>query len=158
MVDALWLTPEKVRLVHLICTSYQRAFGRPLFACDSFEDDSRSFSQEVFAMQQPLLAHDKNNDPLLNYVNSSALLLWHRRWDEMVGMPSRISAPANQLKERRFLLNQASINTSFKTYGGIRVDSLGREFYIRNIYIWTVWDENEIPCGQAATFSSWWFL
>ncbi len=158
MIDAPWLTPEKVRLVNLIFISYQEAFGSSLLACNCSEGNNRTLSQEVFAMRMPLLAHDRSRDPLVTYVNASALLLWHCRWDEMVGMPSRKTAPADQLEERTALLKRASVNSSLIGYRGIRIDSLGREFYIKNARIWTIRTKDGISCGQAATFPSWWFL
>ena len=158
MVDAPWLTTEKLRLVHLILNSYQKAFGTPLLVCNYFNCPSRTVNQEVFAMRKPLLSHDLTRDPCLTYVNASALLLWHCRWDEMVGIPSRITAPTNQRQQRSAVLNRASNKTSLSGYSGIRVDSLGRRFYIKNAQIWTIWNEIGLPYGQAATFSSWEFL
>ncbi len=159
MVDvAPWLTIEKVRLVNLIFDSYQQAFGRPLLAFQSSESYRRTLSQEIFAMRMPLLAHDTSSDPLIMYANSSALLLWHCCWDEMVGIPSRVTVPAHCFAERSAALTRAATKTSLTGYTGIRVDSLGREFYIKNARIWTIWSDIGISCGQAATFPSWWFL
>ena len=40
----------------------------------------------------------------------------------------------------------------------IRINQSGRKFKISNIRIWTLWDEDENPIGQAAAFSNWCYL
>ncbi len=158
MNESLWLTAEKIRLVSEILISYQEAFGKPLLACQNTANPSRTMSQEVFAMKTPLLAHDLSTDPLLIYANVEALQLWKRSWSEMIGLPSRLTAPEDQLKERDFHLNWALKDHSSQVYGGVRVNSEGRKFFIKNLRIWTIWNEHHISSGQAATFASSWLL
>jgi hypothetical protein len=43
-------------------------------------------------------------------------------------------------------------------YQGIRIDSQGRRFMIRNARLWTLKTPTGEPCGQAAAFSDWWWL
>jgi hypothetical protein len=43
-------------------------------------------------------------------------------------------------------------------YGGIRIDSCGRRFRIEGARLWTLRNAEGCPCGQAATFASWWWL
>ena len=51
--------------------------------------------------------------------------------------------------------NQAMKKDAITGYQGIRIDSHGRKFLITNARIWTIWNEQDIPYGQAATFSKW---
>ena len=123
MVNPPWLTLEKVRLVSCILTSYERAYGIPLLACQAYEDLSLSRAQEVFSMQIPLLAHDIRLDPLITYVNAKGLYLWARTWSEMVGMPSKITASEDDYQERLKALNHAKYLESIQGYTAIRVDA-----------------------------------
>jgi hypothetical protein len=43
-------------------------------------------------------------------------------------------------------------------YGGIRVDRDGRRFRIEGARLWTLRDGQGRACGQAASFSNWWWL
>ncbi len=102
------------------------------------------------------MAHDNSSDPCLNYANSAALQLWNRRWDDMIGMPSRLTTPQEEQKQRKAALAQASKRHAIKNYQGIRINSQGELFIIKNARIWTLFDEKNHPCGQAATFDCWW--
>ena len=56
------------------------------------------------------------------------------------------------------MLFQSQIHDAMRGYGGVRIDQQGQLFMIRNARIWTLWDEEGRRCGQAAAFSSWWWL
>ena len=103
-------------------------------------------------------AHGIGTDPLLVYSNAAALQLWGRRWADMVGMPSRLTAPDDVRSERREALQKALSEAVTRNYGGMRIDRHGRRFMIRNARIWTLWDEEQRSCGQAACFSDWWWI
>ena len=105
-----------------------------------------------------MIAHDGSNDPLITYANSSALELWVRKWDQMIGMPSRLTAPIEERKTRAFVLESALRQGPVVGYSGIRMDSLGRRFFIHNATIWTIRNQNGVACGQAASFSNWSFI
>lgn len=105
-----------------------------------------------------MLAHNTRQDPTLIYANAAALKLWCRRWSQMVGMPSRLTAPEQERRERAQALGSAQQQDAVRGYQGIRVDSQGRQFVINNARIWTVWDEQGERCGQAASFSNWWWI
>ena len=105
-----------------------------------------------------VLAHNNAGDPALNYATTTAREPWKRPWNEMVGRPSRLPAAPSERRERAASLNQALARDAINTYNGIRVDQCGRQFMIRNSRIWRLWDEEGRRCGQAAAFSSWWWL
>ena len=102
-----------------------------------------------------VLAHDSSNDPRLIYANATALRLWQRPWPEMIGMPSRYTAEEGARRERASALEQAQRQDAFEGYQGIRISGNGRRFMINNARIWTLWDEENRSCGQAAAFSNW---
>ena len=103
-----------------------------------------------------MLAHSTGNDPSLSYANAAALQLWETRWDELIGIPSRLTAPDSERAERSSALGQAKRLDAVQNYRGIRISCQGRRFMINNAKIWTLWDADERVCGQAACFSDWW--
>jgi hypothetical protein len=50
------------------------------------------------------LAHNKFEpgvtDPTFTYANKAALELWEATWDELIGLPSRLSAPESEREVR----------------------------------------------------------
>jgi PAS domain-containing protein len=118
----------------------------------------RLAAQDVFAADQAVLAHDGGEDPLLIYVNAAALRLWRWRWEEMVGMPSRLTAEPSERQAREDALASARRREAMGGYGGIRVDRDGRRFRIEGARLWTLRDGQGRDCGQAASFSNWWWL
>lgn len=148
---AHWQTEETLCLVSRLFLSHQRAFERPLLDC-------RDQDKELFSCDMAVLAHDNSSDPLLIYANATALRLWERSWDEMIGMPSRYTAEEGERQQRTSALQQAKQQDAFEGYSGVRVSRTGQRFRISNARIWTLWDEKGCKCGQAAAFSSWHWL
>jgi hypothetical protein len=56
------------------------------------------------------------------------------------------------------MLLQALEQHAIEGYSGVRISRSGRRFQIRNARLWTLWDTDGQPCGQAAAFSDWWWL
>ena len=144
-------TPENQKLVIRLLLSHQRAFGRPLLTCTDQ-------AQELFSSEMAVLAHDNSEDPRLIYANATALRLWERSWDTMIGMPSRYTAEEGAREQRASALQRAEKQDAFEGYSGVRVSRTGQRFMINNAKIWTLWDENGRSCGQAAAFSDWCLL
>ena len=153
-----WLNLKTRRIVNLLLRSYLIGFNQSLIKCPSLDDSYRLISQTLFAVANPVIAHSAQKNPCLIYANAAALRLWCRRWHQMVGMPSALTATSNEQQSRQLILSQAMQKGAIKGYQGVRIDSQGREFRINNVRLWTIWDENERVIGQAATFSSWWHL
>ena len=105
-----------------------------------------------------MLAHGTEQDPKLSYANAAALQLWETRWNELVGMPSRLTAPNSERGERSTALGQAKRLVAIQNYRSILISRKGRRFMINKARIWTLWDAEERVCGQAACFSDWWWL
>ena len=157
MNEAPWLTGEKRGLVTLLLSSYQRAFGCPLMACERSRQSTRLACQELFACGFPVLSHGTGSDPVITYGNAAALQLWGLRWEQLVGMPSRLTAPEEERRERQTALIEAQTKEAIRGYSGTRISHGGRRFQIRDARIWTLWDEENRRCGQAACFCDWWW-
>ena len=152
-VEASWLSPQLLGLTALLLESHQRLFQRPLIRSQSI----RLAAQELFVLDQVVLCHDGSEDPRFLYANRAALQLFSRNWEQMVGMPSRLSASANQRLSRREQLELARRQDKLENYSGVRVNSQGRRFQIRGARIWSLIDQERHYSGQAACFSQWWW-
>jgi hypothetical protein len=144
--------------VSWIVRSHRAAFGIPLLAGATAEDNPRLTAQEVFAADRVVLAHDGGTDPQLIYANAVALRLWARTWGEMIGLPSRLTAEPTERRDRAEALDRARRQEALTGYGGIRVDSAGGRFRIAGARLWTLRDGRGEARGQAASFSDWWRL
>ena len=151
--EAPWLSPQLLGLTALLLESHQRLFQRPLVCSTGI----RLAAQELFVLDQVVLCHDGSEDPRVLYANRAALQLFSRNWKQMVGMPSRLSASANQRLSRREQLELARRQDKLENYSGVRVNSQGRRFQIRGARIWSLIDQERHYSGQAACFSQWWW-
>jgi hypothetical protein len=153
-----WLQPPVLDRVVWILEGHQRAFGQPLLAGLAADLGPRQRAQELFTAPRVVLAHDGGDDPRLIYANRAALALWRRRWDGMVGLPSRLTAAPEQRADRALALARALDQEALRGYTGIRVDRQGRPFRIEATRLWTLRDSLGMARGQAASFASWWWL
>jgi hypothetical protein len=153
-------------VAHCLVDSHVRALGKPLIATPAGRHRDRNLrllAQELFATGTVVLAHDgapldQGEGPRLIYANRAALRLWRRDWAAMVGLPSSRTAEPEQRASRQQALASAQLQQAITNYSGIRIDSAGRRFAIAAARIWTLRDTGGQPCGQAAAFSSWWWL
>ena len=150
----MWLTPAKQQLAACILRSHERAFGRPLLP----GSDNAQAAQNRVSADTVVLAHNGSADPCLIYANAAALQLWERRWAEMIGMPSRLTAEPQERADRARMLASALQQHASEGYSGVRISQSGRRFRIHNARLWTLWGPGDQPCGQAAAFSDWWWL
>jgi hypothetical protein len=141
-----------------VLEGHHRAFGQPLLAGLAADLSPRQRAQELFTAPRVVLAHDGGDDPRLIYANRAALALWRRRWDEMLGLPSRLTAAPDQRADRARALARALDQEALRGYSGIRVDRQGRQFRIEAARLWTLRDSAGMARGQAASFASWWWL
>ena len=155
MNSSPWLSAEPLKIANLLLTSYEKTYNEPLLpCCDKFLSNIDK-GKKLFSFKNPVIAHNKAIDPCLTYANSTALLLWSRHWYDMIGLPSRLTAPEEKQKERKEILDLASKNNSIRSYQGIRINSKGELFAIKNVSIWTIRDNTNNIYGQAATFNEW---
>ena len=153
-----WLGANQQALVAKLLQSHQQAFQRPLIASARQQPSQRQGCQELFACGFPVLAHDGGPEPKLTYANAAALGLWEAPWDDLVGLPSRLTAPIAEQAERSLALSKAKREDAIEGYSGVRISRQGRRFMIQNARIWTLWDQHQQACGQAASFSNWWWI
>lgn len=142
------------RFAALLLDSYRRLVGvelcPPVWASDS--GAARWLYEEA---PFGLLAHDASDDPLFVYANLTAQRCFEYGWDEFVGLPSRLSAEPAAQEDRDALLHQVAVHHHVTGYQGIRVSKSGRRFWIRDVTMWELIDDDNTFHGQAAVFHSW---
>lgn len=102
-----------------------------------------------------VLAHDTAEDPRFIYANRSAQALFEYSWDEIVTLPSRLSAEAPNREERQRLLNAVARDGFATGYSGLRISKSGRRFLIEDGLLWELRDAHGVLRGTAATFDRW---
>lgn len=131
----------------LLTGSFLRLVGRPLIPEPDYGPDWL-YVQAPFAV----LAHDTSADPRFVYANRAAQRAFGYDWQEVVGMPSRLSAEAPERAERQRLLDAVARDGFVSGYAGIRVAKDGRRFLVTEGIVWQLIDECGTVRGQAATF------
>jgi hypothetical protein len=140
--------------VELLIQSYQRLLNRCIF--DNI--DVQDLGRQAFAADFALLSHNTDDDPLFNYANKTALELFELNWDELIVMPSRLSAEPMNQQARERLLADVTRKGFIDDYAGVRISKTGKRFNIQNAVVWNVIDEQGIYQGQAACFKEWFYL
>lgn len=139
---------SRIQQAQRLITSFQHWTGKPLIETP----------EALFEAPFVVVSHGTEPDPIFNYANQQALDLWEMDWDTFTQLPSRYSAEPISQEERSRLLAQAKAQGYISDYRGVRISSTGKRFWIEDVILWTVLDELNYPCGQAATFSSWKFI
>ena len=150
-----WLNEETLKLINCIWHSYRYTFNGFLISSHESFESNLELGEILLKWNNPLLAHNKAKEPCLTFVNYAALKLWKRSWKEMIGMPSKLTAPIDEQTLRSNSLTEAINKNGIKNYQGIRIDSEGERFMIKNGLIWTIWNEKGDRMGQAASSDSW---
>jgi hypothetical protein len=136
-------------------SSFQQLLGYPLITTDIY---NLNLAESLFNAPFVLLSHTSAADPLFNYANAKGLELFEFDWQELMSLPSRLSAePINQA-ERDKLLAQVTSKGFINDYQGVRISKTGKRFQIRNAIVWNLTDSTGLYQGQAACFSDWIFL
>ena len=149
------MNPTSLIIVEQVIRSYQSAFGKDLFNYPVGAISELKLAELLFSMEYPLLAHDNSIDPCITYANATALKLWGKCWAEMIGMPSKLTAPREEWAQRDTALKKATKIKAIQNYEGVRINSQGSRFLIKGAEIWSLLDRNDKYCGQAATFNEW---
>ncbi|MEM9590600.1 MAG: MEKHLA domain-containing protein [Pseudomonadota bacterium] len=137
----------------LLADSYKRLLSSPPPFLEGSDGDC---PQWLYARGPAcVLAHSTDDDPRFIYANRAAQMLFEYSWDEIVGMPSRLSAEAPDRAERQRLLNAVNRNGFATGYSGVRISKSGRRFQIEDGTLWQLRDANGTLHGVAATFSHW---
>lgn len=106
----------------------------------------------IFEADFCLLSSDLSADPILNYGNQKALDLWEMSWEELTSTRSRDTAKPDSQSDRDGLMRQVNEKNFVAGYSGMRVSKTGREFLIKDVTIWNLFDDDGKPYGRAAWF------
>ncbi len=99
-----------------------------------------------------VLAHNTAQDPRFIYANRSAQNLFEYSWNELVELPSRLSAEDPNREERQRLLDAVARDGFAAGYSGLRISKSGRRFRIEDALLWELRDPRGNLHGVAATF------
>jgi hypothetical protein len=137
----------------LLSGSYRSLLGKPLVADAETLGDTAAQARWLYeAAPFCVLAHSTDADPLFVYANRSAQHCFEYGWDEILKVPSRLSAEAPDRAERQRLLDAVSARGFISDYRGLRIAKSGRRFWIEDAVVWQLADEHGVLRGTAATF------
>ena len=141
--------------VRRLLDSFRHCTGKDLV---QQEQSPREQARALFYAPFVVLSHDSGSDPLLNYANEAGLYLFELPWEELIALPSRLTAEPLHRDQRARFLGRVTQHGYIEDYTGVRISWSGRRFLIERATVWNVRDEQGAPYGQAATFSRWRFL
>lgn len=155
MVASSFLTSPQARggIAVAIADSFRRRVGRNLVPVEA-DSGPQEVEQALMTSSAVILCHDGAEDPRFIFANNAAASLWRMSVEDLVGMPSRLSAPPEVQDERAGALAQAAARGVLFGYSGERIAADSTRFTIVDATLWTV----ELPgggLGQAATFDTW---
>ncbi|MFF4117372.1 MEKHLA domain-containing protein [Streptomyces sp. NPDC001714] len=138
----------------LLLSSHERLTGAPL--CPRVFPDADEAARWLYE-DAPfgLLAHDAAPDPVFVYANSTAQQCFEYPWEEFVGLPSRLSADPDAQGDRDAFVRSVTTRGYASGYRGLRIAGSGRRFWIEDVTMWNLVDEDGTCHGQAAVFRSW---
>jgi hypothetical protein len=127
----------------ILADSYRHWTGKPLI-------EGVSSPRALFEAPFALLSHGTQADPLFNYANRQALILFRMGWQDIIGLPSRLSAEPMLREAREALLARVAEHGFVDDYSGVRIASDGSRFMIHEATVWNLLDEQGQAYGQAA--------
>jgi PAS domain-containing protein len=136
----------------LLVSSYRRMAGQePDFLRGGEATADWLYAHSPYAV----LAHDTAQVPRFIYANRAAQACFEYSWDEIVGLPSHLSAEPQDRAERQRLLDQVQAHGHAAGYSGVRIAKSGRRFRIEDGVVWQLIDADGVLRGQAASFGRW---
>lgn len=137
----------------LILDNYRRLFDRDLV---SVADPARAVETLFEAPCVVLAAFGEfGTDHLFGYANRAGLERFETTWEELIGLPSSLSAEPVCREERRRLLDEVGRRGYIDNYAGVRISRRGRRFRILRAIVFNLRDDQGAYIGQAATFAHW---
>lgn len=152
---APWEEHNWIPHTQILLNSYASFVGEELADRSGTEADQ---AKRLFEAPIVVVSHGTQDDPILNYGNSTALNLWQISIPDLLKTPSRMTAEPMHRDERAQLLERTSRDGFVDDYRGIRIATTGQRFLIERATVWNLIDETGHRLGQAATFSDWKFL
>ncbi|WP_028452825.1 MEKHLA domain-containing protein [Chitinilyticum aquatile] len=141
------------QLTDLILASHERLLGSSLLPPDLPASAAAHWLQNEAPFC--VLAHDGGDDPRFIFANRTVQCCFEYSADELVGLPSRLSAAAPDRDERQALLDAVSRQGYATGYRGLRIAKSGRRFWIEDVTVWNLLDEHGACHGQAACYRRW---
>ena len=135
-----------------LLSSFQRLTGKSLIP-EGLISDGLSGNERYKALydsEYPVLSHNADADPLLNYSNAKGMEQFEISWDELVKTPSRYTAEPQTQEERNRLLKAVTDNGFIDDYQGVRISAKGNRFMVEDAIVWNVVDEDGVYWGQGA--------
>jgi PAS domain-containing protein len=146
------LAPDPV-FYDLLAGSYARLAGEPLVSLEeNISDPARWLYEEA---PFGVLEHNTDPDPVFIYANKRAQALFEYTWEEMLSLPSRLSAEEPNRQERQRLLDLVQTHGFATGYRGLRIAKSGKRFQIENATVWQLIDRDGVLRGQAAVIWQW---
>jgi PAS domain-containing protein len=136
-----------------MCDSFSRLVGRPLI----LDAESPAALAAWLYDKAPfgLLAHDAEIDPRFTYANKTAQRAFEYNWDEFTCLRSRLSTEPDRREDRDRLLEAVAQRGFVEGYRGVRISKSGRRFWVEDVTMWNLVDDDGIRRGQAAVFLRW---
>jgi PAS domain-containing protein len=136
----------------LLVSSYRRVTGKePEFLLGGEATAGWLYAHSPNAV----LAHDTAPAPRFIYANRTAQACFEYSWEEIVGLPSHLSAEPQDRAERQRLLDQVAAHGYAAGYSGVRIAKSERRFRIEDGVVWQLIDADGVLRGQAASFGRW---
>ncbi|SEI56471.1 MEKHLA domain-containing protein [Dyadobacter sp. SG02] len=153
------MTPaQNDALIRQINESFHRLSGQPLYAPGAAAPGAAA--REAPDVHQwlheeapyAILAHNTDADPRFIYANAQALASFKYSQEEILAVPSRLSASQQDRPERQRMLEIVLRDGIVYNYSGPRVDKYGNSFMIYDGIVWQLRDADGQVFGQAALF------
>ncbi len=141
--------PYDLEHVRSMLRSYQALLGRPLADRGDLERTARFLYEDAPFC---LLAHSAEPEPRFVYANLTALRCFEYTREELLGLPSRLSAEPERREERQRFVHEVHARGYAEGYRGLRIAKSGRRFWIEDVTMWNLVDGRGVLCGQAATY------
>jgi hypothetical protein len=137
----------------LILDNYRRLLGRELVEVK----DPAQAVETLFEASCVVLAAfgEFGTDHVFRYANRAGLQRFEAAWEELIGLPSSLSAEPVCREERRRLLDEVGRRGYIENYAGVRISRRGRRFRILRATVFNLLDAQGAYVGQAATFAEW---
>ncbi|MGD1714148.1 MEKHLA domain-containing protein [Dapis sp. BLCC M172] len=150
-----WKQETIIHHTQRLLWSYKYWTGESLLDLDGTPE---AIAQALWEAPFVVLSHGMEENPIFNYGNQQALDLWEMSWEQLTNTPSRQTAELSEQEDRQLLLTQTKTQGYISGYRGIRISSKGKRFWISNVTIWNLLDENQQQCGQASTYQEWEYI
>jgi len=143
------MTAQRETLIRQISHSFHSLAGRPLYAPPGISEIHHWLHEEA---PYAILAHNTDADPHFIYANKCALACFKYSPDEILAIPSRLSASEQDRPERARMLEIVLRDGIVYNYSGPRVDKYGNIFTIYDGVVWQLRSIKGDVSGQAALF------